>query len=207
MPDTAHAPREHQMKNTGFRTALTVGMVTLFLAACASKSKPGPETLPPAQSSTSSSGTSSSGTSESAPLDTLGSSQTGQSPTKGMGEPGSQEDLIASVGSDRVFFDYNSDTLDAGSQEKLRAQADWLNKYPNVKVNVEGHCDERGTREYNLALGDRRAEAVRSYLTSLGIAGGRINTVSYGKERPDAVGSDEESWARNRRSVTVVRSN
>ncbi|MBN9918186.1 peptidoglycan-associated lipoprotein Pal, partial [Listeria monocytogenes] len=86
----------------------------------------------------------------------------------------------------------------------LDSQAQWLTRYPNVPVSLEGHCDERGTREYNLALGDRRALAAKNYLAARGVAPGRISTISYGKERPIALGSDEASWAQNRRAVTIV---
>jgi peptidoglycan-associated lipoprotein len=118
--------------------------------------------------------------------------------------PGSQEELEAQAGS-RVYFGYDEYSLDAEAQSTLRKQADWMRKYPNKSVVIEGHCDERGTREYNLALGARRAEAAKRYLTSLGIEEGRISTISYGKERPEAVGSNEAAWAQNRRDVTVVQ--
>ena len=120
------------------------------------------------------------------------------------GAPGSQEDLTATAG-DRVFFDYDSSTLQAEGRAVLERQAAWLNQYPNVSVTIEGHCDERGTREYNLALGERRAQAVKNYLVSLGIPADRVNTISYGKERPAVMGSDQESHARNRRGVTTVQ--
>lgn len=118
-------------------------------------------------------------------------------------EPGTQADLAVNIG-DRVFFDYDSSVVSAEGQATLQRQADWLKKYPNATVTVEGHCDERGTREYNLALGERRAAAVRNYLTSLGVPSDHISTISYGKERPNQTGSDEESWRLNRRGVTVV---
>jgi len=118
--------------------------------------------------------------------------------------PGSQEDLVATVGSDRVFFAYDSYALDETARAVLAREADWFKKYPNVAAVIEGHCDERGTREYNLALGDRRANAVRSYLISLGVEPSRLTTISYGKERPDVLGSDDESYAKNRRGVTTV---
>ena len=118
--------------------------------------------------------------------------------------PGSLEDLIASAGADRVFFAYDSSDLDAGSQNVLKKTADWMKRNDSVRVTIEGHCDERGTREYNLALGERRASAVKSYLVSLGVRAARINTISYGKERPEVVGSDDESYARNRRGVTTI---
>ncbi|MDX1975408.1 MAG: peptidoglycan-associated lipoprotein Pal [Rickettsiales bacterium] len=117
--------------------------------------------------------------------------------------PGSQEDLAQNVG-DRVFYDYDSAQLSSEAQQTLERQAAWLKQYSSVGVTVEGHCDERGTREYNLALGERRAAAAKKYLVGLGIAASRISTISYGKERPAVVGSDESSWSQNRRAVTVV---
>jgi peptidoglycan-associated lipoprotein len=118
-------------------------------------------------------------------------------------KPGSQEDLVANVG-DRVFFDFDKYDLKADAQATLQRQAAWLKQYSANAVTIEGHCDERGTREYNLALGDRRANAVRDYLASQGIDGSRIKTISYGEERPECVESTEECWAKNRRGVTVV---
>lgn len=118
-------------------------------------------------------------------------------------EPGTQADLAVNIG-DRVFFDYDSSVVSGEGQSTLQRQADWLQKYPNTTVTIEGHCDERGTREYNLALGERRAAAVRNYLISLNVPSNRISTISYGKERPNQLGSDEESWRLNRRGVTVV---
>lgn len=117
--------------------------------------------------------------------------------------PGSVEEFVAEVG-DRVFFAYDRSDLDIDAQQTLDRQAIWLGKHPSVRVTIEGHCDERGTREYNLALGERRANAVRDYLVASGVDEGRIDTISYGKERPVAFGSDEASWAQNRRGVTQV---
>jgi len=118
--------------------------------------------------------------------------------------PGSAADFLDKVGSDKVYFATDSYELDGPSQATLDKQAAWLNQYPAVKVTIEGHCDERGTREYNLALGDRRANSVKNYLASRGVSTARITTISYGKERPVALGSDENAWAQNRRAVTVV---
>lgn len=118
--------------------------------------------------------------------------------------PGSQEDLRVNVG-DRVFFDFDKYNLKPEGIATLKAQAAWLATHGNVSVTVEGHCDERGTREYNLALGERRANAAADYLMSLGVASTRINTISYGKERPEDPASTEEAWAKNRRAVTVVK--
>ena len=116
---------------------------------------------------------------------------------------GTQEDLEVNVG-DRVFFGYDKSNIMSEAQTVLQRQAAWLKKYPSVRVSIEGHCDERGTREYNLALGERRANAVKDYLTALGIDRSRVKTISYGKERPVALGSNEAAWAQNRRGVTKV---
>ncbi len=118
--------------------------------------------------------------------------------------PGSQEDLVANVG-DRVLFDTDRSTVRADQRPILGRQAAWMQQHPAVQVTVEGHADERGTREYNLALGQRRANAARDVLVAGGVAGARIQTISYGKDRPDALGSTEAAWAQNRRAVTVVR--
>lgn len=118
--------------------------------------------------------------------------------------PGSVADFRQNVG-DRVFFDTDQSTIREDGRQTLNRQAEWLKKYGNYQVTVEGHCDERGTREYNLALGERRANAARQYLVAQGIPASRIKTISYGKERPDPVGSDEAAWARNRRAVTELQ--
>jgi peptidoglycan-associated lipoprotein len=117
--------------------------------------------------------------------------------------PGSQQDLEASAG-DRIFFAFDRSDISPEAREILARQADWLRRYPNVTVTIEGHCDERGTREYNLALGERRAQAAKNVLVAAGIPAARISTTSYGKERPAVVGSTEEAYAQNRRAVTVV---
>ena len=106
--------------------------------------------------------------------------------------------------SDRVFFDYDSSVITAEGESVLQAQVGYLNQNSQLGITIEGHCDERGTREYNLALGERRAAAAKRYLVSQGVSSQRINTVSFGKERPAMTGSDEGSWAQNRRAVTVV---
>ena len=117
--------------------------------------------------------------------------------------PGSPDDLIVNVG-DRVFFAYASYDLDADAQELLHLQAAWLKQNKEVSVTIEGHCDERGTREFNLALGEKRAQAVKNYLTALGVDVSRVSTISYGKEMPALVGSNDAAWDQNRRSVTVI---
>lgn len=157
-------------------TALVAGSIAL--SACASKA---PKQLPP----------------DPGPVTT----ETGQAgPT-----PGSQADFVAfTQGDDTIYFDtdrYNVDSVDAAALQK---QAQWLQRYPQKRATLEGHSDERGTRDYNLALGERRANAAKNYLVGLGIDPSRLNTISYGKERPVALGSDESAWARNRRAVTVT---
>jgi len=116
--------------------------------------------------------------------------------------PDSQEYLAVNFG-DRVFFDFNKSSITADSAETLKRQAAWMASNPNVTVVVEGHCDERGTREYNLALGERRANAMREHLISLGVSSARIETISYGKERPAVSGSNDAAWSQNRRGVMV----
>lgn len=164
------------------RPLLVAGAV-LALAAC---SKKPPADLPPAPGA-----------------------DTGQLPGAGVGTgggavKGSQEDFVASIASDRVLFALDDYGIDAQDQSILQSQAAWLQQNPNVRVTIEGHCDERGTRDYNIALGERRANAAKNYLASLGVSPTRITTVSYGKERPASLGSDESSWAQNRRAVTVT---
>jgi peptidoglycan-associated lipoprotein len=118
--------------------------------------------------------------------------------------PGSAEDFKRSVMSDTIHFALDQYDIDATSRSILDSQAGWLMKWPDRRITIEGHADERGTREYNLALGDRRANAAKNYLAARGVDASRISTISYGKERPIALGSDEASWAQNRRAVTVV---
>ncbi|ACI50993.1 peptidoglycan-associated lipoprotein [Gluconacetobacter diazotrophicus PA1 5] len=118
--------------------------------------------------------------------------------------PGSEADLVANVG-DRVFFELNKNNLSSDAQATLDRQAAWLAKYPQVTIQVAGNCDDRGTEEYNIALGERRANAARDYLVAKGVAASRITTISYGKDRPTATGDDEQSWAQNRNAITSVR--
>ncbi len=118
-------------------------------------------------------------------------------------EPGSVDDFIATVGY-LVFFDFDKSNLKADARETLDRQAAWLLTYTSETVTIEGHCDERGTREYNLALGERRAQSVKDYLVAMGVDSSRISTLSYGKERPYAIGHNEDAWAQNRRGVTSL---
>ena len=153
---------------------VTAFAAALLLAACASSKEP---------ATTTDQGT--------------GGTQTGQN------APGSPGDFQVNVG-DRGFFDYDSYEIRADAQSTLQKQAAWLQQYANYTILVEGHCDERGTREYNLALGARRASAVREHLIGLGVSAGRLETISYGKERPTCVESNEGCWAQNRRGVSLI---
>ncbi len=121
----------------------------------------------------------------------------------GSATPGSQQDFTVNVG-DRIFFDTDSTSIRADAQQTLQRQAQWLARYPKYAITVEGHADERGTREYNLALGARRAAATRDFLISQGVPANRMKTISYGKERPVAVCDDISCWSQNRRAVTVL---
>ncbi len=119
-------------------------------------------------------------------------------------KPGSVEDFVDNVG-DRVWFGFDSADVNDEGRATLDKQAAWLKEYGSVSITVEGHCDERGTREYNLALGQKRASSVKKYLVAAGVPASRIETVSYGKERPEATGDSEEAWAQNRRGVSVIK--
>jgi len=155
----------------------------LALAAC---SKQAPEELPPAPPAT---------TSTPAPATSTPAGLT----------PGSQSHFTQQMaGQDVIYFNTDEFNVDSEDQAALRTQAQYLTQFPNVRATVQGHADERGTRDYNLALGERRANAAKNYLQSLGIAANRLTTVSYGEERPTATGSNESAWAQNRRAVTVV---
>lgn len=158
---------------------LAVAAVGLFLAAC--------ESAPQPAASTGGTGTTSS---------------TATAPAAGI-QSGSVQDFQVNVG-DRVFFDFDKYDVKPAGKATLDKQAAWLKRFPQWKVVIEGHADERGTREYNLALGERRANSVKTYLVNQGIPANRITTISYGKERPVALGSNEAAWAQNRRGVTVL---
>lgn len=168
-----------------FRLALIVA-ATASMAACASKPKPTPGPGPSAGPG---------------PAGPRTPGPAGPIDTRPI--PGSVQDFVINVG-DFVYFDLDRYDIRADAMPVLDAQAAWLRQYPAVRVRVEGNCDERGTREYNLALGARRANAVRDYLASRGVASSRIVTLSWGKERPVDPGSNEEAWARNRNGHTVI---
>ena len=132
-----------------------------------------------------------------------GAAGRGAGATAGAPTPGSAADFVVNVG-DRVFFDYNQSDVKADGKQVLDRQAAWLKQYASTKIVVEGHADERGTREYNIALGERRAISTKNYLVSKGVDAKRVETISYGKERPAVVGSNEAAWSQNRRAVTVI---
>jgi peptidoglycan-associated lipoprotein len=169
-----------------------IGLVALALAltfapACAKKK---PKELPPAPAGSDGS---------------LGSDAGADAGGVGQSAiPGSRADFLQNVTADRVYFATDEYAIDAEDRAVLDSQATWLQRNPNVRVTIEGHADERGTREYNLALGDRRANAAKNYLASRGVNPSRMNVISWGKERPVAEGSDESAWAQNRRAVTVL---
>ena len=176
------------------RTA-AVAMIAILVGvgACSTKKKILPPTPPPVGAPLGG-GTASAGTPSGSDSGTVG--------TRAV--PGSLADFRAITGSDTVLFAYDSYDVDDTAKAILGKQAEWLARYPGVKVTVEGHTDERGTREYNLALGDRRASAAKNFLAAQGVATSRLQTISYGKERPVADGSDEAAYAQNRRGVTVI---
>ena len=136
--------------------------------------------------------------------DTGAAAGSGAAVTSAGPAPGSQEDLVANVG-DRVFYDFNKSSLSNDARATLDRQSGWLARYPQVAVRVAGNCDERGTEEYNLALGQRRANTARDYLVAKGVAAARVTTISYGKDRPTALGSNEAAWRQNRNAITSVQ--
>ncbi len=172
-------------------TLALVGLAVVCLAACASRPKP----MGPAA------------TAATPPPTAPYAPQTPQAPAvenpTGAPAPGSVRDFVINAG-DRVYFEYNSFALRDDARPVLDAQAAWLNRYPEVRVRIEGNCDERGTREYNFALGASRANAVKEYLVSHGVAVARVDTVSYGKEKPIDPGDGEAAWAKNRNAHTAI---
>jgi peptidoglycan-associated lipoprotein len=168
---------------------MLAGCAALALVACASKPKPAPTPAPPPP-----------------PIANNGQEATPAAPPAPVSSaplPGSEQDFVVNVG-DRVYFDFDQYQIRPDAQPVLAAQAAWLSRYPAVQVRIEGNCDERGTREYNLALGARRANSVKDFLVSHGVDPGRITTISYGKERPIDPDSNEQAWAKNRNAHTAI---
>jgi peptidoglycan-associated lipoprotein len=182
--------KEKKMRNTRLATAAALAALVLA-AGCAKKA---PRELPPA------------------PVGSAGPTGPGSNgrvgPDSGnVGRAdlgGARADFLRSVPSDRIFFATDDYSIDDQDRHTLDAQAAWLAAHPAISVTIEGHCDERGTREYNLALGDRRANAAKNYLAAKGVSPSRMTVISWGKEKPVALGSNEEAWAQNRRAVTVA---
>ena len=141
--------------------------------------------------------------------ETIGGSSSSDSPSYEYGDSrqANLQGYLQNEIGDRIYFETDKHNINSASAFTLESQANWLKSTPGFQIIVEGHCDERGTREYNLALGERRANSVKEFLVSLGVEPGRVTTISYGKERPSAEGSTFESWAENRRAVTVVGGN
>jgi peptidoglycan-associated lipoprotein len=174
-----------------------IAVLALTVSACATKKKDLPP-APPTQAAVTQ------------PAVTPPTGNEGVPPAAAVGStniPGSAADFAAQSGADHVLFQYDSYELDEEARTILGKQSVWLARYPSIKITVEGHADERGTREYNLALGDRRATAAKNFLAAQGVDTSRMTTISYGKERPAVEGSDDAAWAQNRRAVTVVASN
>jgi peptidoglycan-associated lipoprotein len=176
------------MKSNGLRIA-AIAAALAITAGCAKKA---PRDIPPPPA----------GSGGEASVDPDAGPGTGGVGTTAL--PGSRAHFIQNVQSDRILFDTDSYTVDDEDRAVLNSQVAYLQANPGVRVTIEGHCDERGTREYNLALGDRRANAAKNYLAARGVDPSRMSVISWGKERPEAVGSDENAWAQNRRAVTVL---
>jgi peptidoglycan-associated lipoprotein len=180
---------ERQMSiRMNLSAALLAGLV--LLPACARKKESLPPPPPPAAAP--------------ATPETMPTTVPPPPPVSTTTVPGSAADFVAKAGTDTVLFGLDSYGLDETALLVLDRQAEWLNRFSSVRITIEGHCDERGTREYNLALGERRANAVKNFLAARGVSPARMTVISYGKERPAVDGSTEEAWAQNRRAVTVL---
>ena len=166
-----------------------IGLAAASLAACASRPKPAGPAAPQPQPEQ--------------PMPPAQQPQVPQSPVNQGPLPGTVQDFVINIG-ERIYFDTDSYEVRSDAQPTLAAQAQWLNRYPAVKVRIEGNADERGTREYNLALGARRSNAVREFLVGQGVSGSRIETLSYGKEKPIDGGSGDDAWAKNRNARTAI---
>ena len=196
---------------------LLLGAIAALLAACETASEidaiasgasgsSGTTTDSSSASSSTSDGattSSSSGSSDSSATSATSASSSTETGSSSYSYDTDPKTALIKVG-DRVLFGYDSSELDDDDRAILNNQSKFLNQNPSLKVTIQGHCDERGTREYNLALGEKRAQSVKNYLISLGISSDRVSTISYGKERPAVVGSNDGAWAQNRRSVTIV---
>jgi peptidoglycan-associated lipoprotein len=181
------------MRANGFKVAVMAAALAMT-AGCGKKA---PKQIPPPPG-----GSESEATTDGTDTDTGSGAGAGTVATAGL--PGSRAHFVQNVQSDRILFETDSYSIDDQDRAVLDSQVAYLRVNPNVRVTIEGHCDERGTREYNLALGDRRANAAKNYLAARGVDPSRMSVISWGKERPEALGSDESAWAQNRRAVTVL---
>ncbi|MGC6531238.1 MAG: peptidoglycan-associated lipoprotein Pal [Candidatus Puniceispirillaceae bacterium] len=186
-----------------FKPLFTLFAATFLLAACETASTISEEAAGASDASAASSSSTASASSSTDAGSSASASASSEAAAAAASALDDARSELMSIG-DTVLFGYDSSQLDADAMATLDAQAALLNAKPSFRVKIEGHADERGTREYNLALGERRASAARDYLVAKGVDGSRIRIVSYGKERPAVVGSNEEAWAKNRRSVTVL---
>ncbi len=191
---------------------LTICAATFLLAACETASTDSNEVVGSSSGSSSGSGAAASASSNTSSdaggttsAETTSAGTTSAGGASSIGSIRTPDELLAKVGS-TVYFDYDQSSLTSEAQATLDRQAAFLKASPSFRIVIEGHCDERGTREYNLALGDRRASAVRDYLVAKGINASRLSTISYGKERPSVGGSNDTSYALNRRSVSRIDS-
>jgi peptidoglycan-associated lipoprotein len=182
--------KESEMKSNGLRIAVIAAALAMT-AGCAKKA---PREIPPPPGGSESEATADPGAGPGTGAGTVGTTAL----------PGTRAHFIQNVQSDRILFDTDSYSVDDEDRAVLNSQVAYLQANPGVRVTIEGHADERGTREYNLALGDRRANAAKNYLAARGVDPSRMSVISWGKERPEAIGSDESAWAQNRRAVTVL---
>ena len=182
---------------------IALAAVAFFVAACETASQTSTDSAGESSSSTASTSASTTSTSSSGSSGSSSSSSSSSSASSAAAAGTSAEDALAKIGN-TVYFGYDSSALSDDAQATLMRQAGFLRGNPSLTVTIEGHCDERGTREYNLALGERRATAARDYLLAQGVDPARIRVISYGKERPVASGSTEQSWSKNRRAATVL---
>ena len=195
------------MGTSMIKRLLTICAATFLLAACETASTDSNEVVGSSSGTSSASGAAASASSNTSSTSNTASDSASSASSAGgsssIGSIKSPDELLAKVGS-TVYFDYDQSTLTAEAQATLDRQAAFLKASPSFRITIEGHCDERGTREYNLALGDRRASAVRDYLVAKGINASRLSTISYGKERPSVGGSNETSYSLNRRSISKI---
>ena len=196
------------MRNTNLETSMIQRLLTLFaaaalLAACETASEVASDASGSAAASASGAASASASSSTDSASSSASASDSASSASSSAAAEPTAEEKLAQIGT-AVYFTFDSSVLSSAAQATLDRQAAFLASEPSTRIIIEGHADERGTREYNLALGERRASVARDYLVAKGVDAARIRTVSYGKERPAVVGSNKTAWAKNRRAVTVL---